>query len=119
MSNFTFEERMKIFLDEDLDEIEIKKNAFWVYYTNQITTSKTEGKTISNFFYTKIENVIYSITMQYDLWKEDPELEKKYYELLDTVQLTGQFPFKSASIGKITSVSNGTGSTISSGTITQ
>jgi hypothetical protein len=119
MNNFTFEERMQVFLDKNLDEIEIKKNSSWIYYTNQITISETKGKSILNFFYTKIDNIIYSITIRYNLWKEDPELEKKYYQLLDTVKLTGQLPFKSATIGKINSTSGGTGSTVSSPTIKQ
>lgn len=49
-------------------------------------------------FFTKINEALTSVTITLISAKEDAELEKKYYQFLDTINLNGVLPFKSATV---------------------
>lgn len=87
--------------DNDI-QIEIKKNALWMYYSNMIITKKKTGEvTYGSDFFTKVGKEVYNVSIGYWINKPDADLEKKYFQFIDTINLTWTFPYKSASVGKI------------------
>ncbi len=125
LDKYTFEEIVKktaksygTYMGADNDiQIEIKKNALWMYYSNMIITKKKTGEvTYGSTFFTKVDKTIHTLETGYSIAKKDPELEKKYFQFIDTVNLTGTLPYKSASVGKIsTEDETGTWTTSGSG----
>ncbi len=86
-------------------ESEIKQNTLGTYYLNsKIKEDNGTIKIVSQFF-TKIDTSVSFIKVTFTMGQEDSELEKKYYQVLDTVALSGTFPFKSATIGIIADAS--------------
>ena len=86
-------------------ESEIKQNALGTYYLNSKTTEDNGTIKIVSQFFTKIDTTISSAKVTFTMGQEDSELEKKYYQVLDTVVLSGTFPFKSATIGIVADAS--------------
>lgn len=82
---------------DTVSQVEIKKNSQGIYYLDMKITGKA-AIVYLGFFYTKIDKVIYTTYTSYSIVKENPELEKKYYQLIDTMNLTGTLPYKSATV---------------------
>jgi len=88
------------------EQSEIKQNALGTYYLNTKIKKQNGEIEIVSQFYTKIDEALSGIKATFIMGKEDIELEKKYYQVLDTVTLNGIFPFKNATVGIISDTSS-------------
>lgn len=79
-------------------QIEVKQNSLGVYYANVTTKQKNGEKSIATLIYSKIGNYLYSTTISIIMSSEDPELEQKYNQFIETVTSTGTSPFKSVTV---------------------
>jgi hypothetical protein len=105
-----FEDEAYYLVDDPADNVlslesEIKQNTLGTYYLNSKIKEENGTIKIVSQFFTKIDKSVSSIKVIFTMEKEDSELEKKYYQVLDTVTLEGTFPFKSATIGMIADAS--------------
>lgn len=109
-STTKFEDKAYYLVDDPADNVlsmesEIKQNTLGIYYLNSKIKEDNGAVKIVSQFFTKIDTSVSFIKVTFTMEKEDSELEKKYYQVLDTVALNGTFPFKSAAIGVVADAS--------------